>query len=132
VYGDLPGSPEKMQLYSRMNILGTYQGIRTYQVGENGVPESLTSEYQIDQSYGKTLTSALDLQVWVQNGDSEEAAYYPAGTTFIPRATDGETYLKVELEDGSLCKIYVEKTDGGYTISGVSEYDCFEMLPYAG
>jgi hypothetical protein len=132
VYGDLPGSPEKMQLYSRVNILGSYQGIRTYQVGENGVPQSLTSEYQIAPSDWNTLTSALDLQVWVQNGDTEEAAYYPAGTTFTARATDGETYLETELEDGSLCKIYLEKGEGGFTISGVSEYDCFEFLPYAG
>jgi hypothetical protein len=132
VYGDLPGSPEKMQLCSKVNILGSYQGIRTYQVGENGVPESLTSEYQIAPSDWNTLTSALDLQVWVQNGDSEEAAYYPAGTTFTLRATDGETYVKAELEDGTLCKIYLEEDDGEYTISGVSEYDCFEELPYAG
>jgi hypothetical protein len=132
VYGDLPGSPEKMRLYSKVNTLGSYQGVRTYQVGENGVPQSQTSEYQIAPSDWNTLTSSLDLQVWVQNGDSEEAVYYPAGTTFTARATDGETYLEAELEDGTLCKIYLEKDGYSYTISGVSEYDCFEFLPYAG
>jgi hypothetical protein len=39
-----------------------------------------------------------------------------------------------ELDDGRTCRIPVRKGDGEWEwkINGVSEYDCFEQIPYAG
>ena len=45
-----------------------------------------------------------------------------------------ENGLEAELDDGRTCRIPVRKGDGEWEwkINGVSEYDCFEQIPYAG
>jgi hypothetical protein len=135
VYGGNLTNPAQMYLRTRVNLLGTYETYRAYEVGENGLPVSMDATYQIvtqEEAWNKSLTSSLDLQVWLETEDGLEEAYYPAGTVFYPRSTDGETYLEAALEDGTLCQIQVEEKDGINYINGVSEYDCFELLPYAG
>ena len=58
----------------------------------------------------------------------------PVGTKFYVRATDEETCVDLELEDGRKCRIAVRQSgDGwGFLIDGVSEEECFEFVPYAG
>ena len=58
----------------------------------------------------------------------------PVGTKFYVRATDEETFVDMELEDGRKCRIAVRQSgDGwGFLMDGVSEEECFEFVPYAG
>lgn len=51
-------------------------------------------------------------------------------------ATDGETYVKFTIQEtGQTGVLNVERNETDYyklTIDGMSEYECFEDLPYAG
>ena len=72
----------------------------------------------------------------IQVDGSEEGTeeILPKGTKFRPRMTDGSSVIVMELEDGRYCDIRVEKRPDDYIfyVNGVSEYDLFENLPYAG
>ena len=58
----------------------------------------------------------------------------PKGTKFKPYMTDRTSVIVMELEDGRHCEVPIEKKSDDYIfyINGVSEYDLFENLPYAG
>ena len=60
----------------------------------------------------------------------------PAGSHIVLTATDGETYVKFTIQEtGQTGVLNVERNETDYyklTIDGMSEYECFEDLPYAG
>lgn len=78
-------------------------------------------------------TRALPVTLFGADG-SETETTMPVGTKFYVRATDEETFVDMELEDGRKCRIAVRQSgDGwGFLIDGVSEEECFEFVPYAG
>lgn len=122
---------------SRMDFLGSYYGYRDYHIGENGLPEAFSESYRIYR-YGGTenyLTTAVPLSAAAcedENDMDGEKITIPAGTKLYPRSTDGKSWMLAEREDGSLCRIFAEGEPYALTIDGVSEYDCFENLFYAG
>ena len=125
--------PDAFSLYTRLDILGSYYGAKRYHIGEDGLPASEDEAYLINGS--STLTSTKDLEVTIlgENG-SETKATVPAGTGYTIFRTDGATYADAHLTDGRDCRIQVQpgSRGWGWDIDGVSEEECFEMLPYAG
>lgn len=139
IYGHFTADSGQFALYSRIYTLGTYTGFKTYYVGDDGMPVSDESMYTLvneGMDWERGLVSKRELKVQMHVDGSEETVEekLPKGTVFKPRKTDGETVMEMELEDGRRCDILLEKgTDGVvYKINGISEYDCFEDLPYAG
>ena len=137
--GHFISDPERFALYSRVYALGTYTGYKTYSVGNDGLPISEDKMYTLineGMEWEIALTSTCDLKVQIsENGGAKyREETLPEGTSFMPRRTDGETMIEMELEDGRNCIILLEKSKdgGGYLINGMEEYDCFEDLPYAG
>ena len=52
---------------------------------------------------------------------------------YLPKKTDGTTYVDAELSDGTMCRIHIETAEGfPHTIDGVDEHEYFESIPYAG
>ena len=125
--------PDSFRLYTRLDVLGTYYGMKMYHVGEDGLPVSDDEAYVIDGS--SMLTSTKDLKVVVlgENG-SETEATIPAGTGYTIFRTDGTSYADAHLNDGRDCRIQIKEGSRGWgwDIDGVSEEECFERLPYAG
>lgn len=134
----LVADPEDFVLYTHMEALGTYIGLRHYRVGENGMPEVIDGVYTIinyDRGWGEyAITSKVELPVQMHGGDGTEKTQemVPPGTVFYLRRTDGETFVEMELEDKRRCDILIEK-DGYFSrVNGMSEDDCFDGLRYAG
>ena len=80
------------------------------------------------------LVSVRDLKVTVLKAGSQEQEIIPSGTSFQITATDGKSFVEAKMDDGRSCRIPVVKDADAWDwkINGVSEYECFEMLPYAG
>ncbi len=55
-----------------------------------------------------------------------------AGTRIYPINTDGTSVVGFELEDGTYGELTMERVDYTITINGISEYDLFDELMYAG
>lgn len=139
VYGHPIMDSGQFALYSRVDMLGTYNGFKMYCVDENGMPvttDEVTTLVSFGADWERILTSKRGLTVWMSENGSDEKTEVklPKGTKFKPRKTDGETMMEFELEDGRRCELQVKRNpeDYQYYIDGVSEYDCFEDLPYAG
>ena len=139
IYGHFVSDPRQFALYDRVDVLGTYMSFKNYSVGADGMPETDDEMYQIANAYFQweyALTSKKDLNVMIHVDGSEERSeeILPKGTKFRPRMTDGSSVIVMELEDGRYCDIRVEKRPDDYIfyVNGVSEYDLFENLPYAG
>lgn len=138
-YGHFISDSDQFSLYSRVYTLGTYMGYKTYSVGDDGMPVSEDTMYHLindgmEWEIGLTSTRDLKVQMQEKGGKALREETLPKGTVFYPRKTDGGTMMEMELEDGRICIVLLEKSrdSGGYMINGVSEYDCFENLPYAG
>lgn len=129
--------PEAFLLWDREDVLGTYQACRIYHVGEDGIPASDETVFRLDAFHREnpiTLVSTRDLEVSILEHAAEKTETVPSGALFTITGTDGMSFVEALLEDGSTCRIPVRKGDGDWEwkINGVSEYDCFEQLPYAG
>lgn len=129
--------PDSFLLWDRLDVLGTYSAYKEYHVGADGMPETDDTLFCLGSMSHEnpiTLVSTRDLDVTVLESGSEKQETIPSGASFVITATDGESFVEAKLGDGRTCRIPVTKDADGWEwkINGVSEYECFEMLPYAG
>lgn len=129
--------PDSFLLWDRLDVLGTYSAYKEYHVGADGMPETDDTLFRLGAMSHEnpiTLVSTRDLEVTVLESGSEKQETMPAGTSFVITATDGESFVEANLSNGRTCRIPVTKDADGWEwkIHGVSEYDCFEQLYYAG
>jgi len=129
-YKGVLSNPQEFELATRMEILGTWSGIRVYKAdGKTGIPTPLTEEYSLISSEYPTI-STIPLEVIMLPDETKEEL--PAGTEFYFIRTDGTSYVDARLADGRECRIYVEFEDYRQLINGVDQWECFENLMYAG
>lgn len=128
-------SNDMIRVDAAVYVLGTYGGKRSYTFAE-GKLQPVEERYAFNSSgdksgrHGPKLKEELTVQI-EENGTMVEKTL-PAGTVIYPVNSDGETVVGFELEDGTYGEITFERTDSGLSIDGVSEYDLFDDLPYAG
>jgi hypothetical protein len=123
-------NPHEIKMESWVFLLGTYGGVKNYHFDENGKFITEDSEY-ILQRNEFVLTTTTDLPVVIDDAES----VLLAGSHIILSATDGESYVKFTIQEtGQSGMLEVTKEEGNYyfTIHGMNESDCFEILPYAG
>ena len=125
--------PDSFMLYTRLDVLGTYYGMKRYHVDEAGLPASDDEAYVINESSMLQSTRDLEVTILEKNG-SETEATVPSGTGYTIFRTDGASYADAHLNDGRDCRIQIKEGSRGWgwDIGGVSEEECFEWLPYAG
>lgn len=129
-YDMVLNDPTEYMLSSIVHILGTWSAGRHYMTDpETGKILLLEGDYTIPEG-DRTLVSTVDLEICILPGNEPEIL--PAGTVFYPMQTDGEQYMICGLEDGRQCRIDVEREDYQWMVNGISEWDCFEELLYAG
>lgn len=130
----IPQDPMHFCLASRMNMLGTYSGMRYYTLdgGNYGRPE--TERFTAGTAH--VLTTIKDLPVHridpATMTASEEISYVPANENLTILGTDGETYADLQCQDDTLVRVYVNTTGYPRLIEGEDEQDFFEMIFYAG
>ena len=129
--------PDSFLLWDRLDVLGTYSAYREYHIGPDGMPQTEDELFRLGNANHEnpvTLVSVRDLKVSVLNAGLQEQETIPSGTSFQITATDGKSFVEAKMDDGRSCRIPVVKDADAWEwkINGVSEYECFEMLPYAG
>lgn len=144
VHGNFEGimmeNPERFRLYDNLDALSSYRGYRDCCVSNGGRLEVLDDVYTIElYTYGdepeQCLTAKIPVPAWMISEDGSVAGtpeQLPAGTRLYFRRTDNRTFVEMELEDGRRCQIRGEFTTWPKTINGISEYDCFDGIMYAG
>ena len=125
--------PDSFTLYTRLDVLGTYYGMKRYHVDEAGLPASDDEAYVINESSMLRSTRDLAVTILEKNGSETEATVL-SGTGYTIFRTDGASYADAHLNDGRDCRIQIKEGSRGWgwDIDGVSEEECFEWLPYAG
>lgn len=123
-------NPHEIKMESWVYLLGTYGGVKNYHFDENGNFVTEDTEYLL-QKNEYVLTTTVDLPVVLEGVENT----LPAGSQIVLNATDGETYVTFTIrETGQKGTLKVEKEEGNhyFSINGMNENDCFELLPYAG
>ena len=124
---------DMLEISTKLDILGTWMGTRMYKMFyEDGIPYNVEDYYTIHHQT-EPMISKIPLIVTIFPKEGQEGIeQLPAGTSFMVIGTDGSTYVDFKLEDGRNVRLDVQKGDIFYEIDGISEWDCFESLPYAG
>lgn len=128
-----PGSvsPWKIDMERWVYVLGTYGGRQTYQFTEEGKLITEDTEYQLEGN-DFVLTTKIDLAVTME----EQETTLPAGSHVVLTATDNDSYVKFVIrETGQSGSLKISRNAKEYyriVVDGRDEYDCFEILPYAG
>ncbi len=123
---------DRLGLIYSIQVLGSYSSYVEHSLTQDGKLEPLEERYEIayrGESWGLTLVKDLPVEV---NGQS---TVVPAGSKISVIATDNDGTAWFETADGSMSGIIrYERKEDDYQlyIDGVSEYEYFEMLPYAG
>ena len=128
-----PWDPERMTIRSRSSLLSTVTISRDYRVGLGGMPQPIDPFFRTDSSL--TLTAKRDVDAWKADSETGELFYdlvLPAGTKLSFLRTDGKTFWDLLSEGGDCYRVWVDRADGGQTVGGVSIYDCFDGLMFAG
>ena len=127
-------SMDGMVLRFSIDVLGTYTSKMSYSLTENGGLEPLENVFTFTPNREwQGLTTVRELPVTV-NG---QQTTLPAGTSLFINATDnaGTAWFITDDESGTISgEIHYERMEDDYQlyIDGISEYEYFEMLPYAG
>ena len=134
VYGNIENVPENpadgIEIASRINVLGTYGGTRTYSI-ENDTLTPVGDMYLFNHASDVKLTVKDSISCRLEGSN----ATLNAGDVITPTSYSEDGTFGFELEDGTAGNLIVDlNADGTYagTIGGVSENDLFEELPYAG
>ena len=126
---DVSGSAFAVSDY--VNALGTWMGSRSYELTD-GYAFEPEGGFKIDMDGPEPLKTIVKLPVELLKNGTYKSAVLDAGTEIYPVSTDAETYMNFRLGDGTEGRITFTITNYECMIDGMSEFDCFEDLPYAG
>ncbi len=120
-------STDEILMNVRVDALGTYTAKVHYSLKENGQLVVLDDIFKIDTE--NTLTLIKDLPVLIEGTETTLSA----GTEMIVTGTNNvdEVYFKV-VNSGQVGTIRYTKDEWTHLIDGVSEYEYFDTIPYAG
>ena len=120
----------QLLLISATDMLGSYWGTRPYAYTDTGALAPAAGTLWTYVSNANWLTVKKALPVTLTDGT---AASLPAGTSLRLTASDGVSMTQFETKDGQTGSITVtpNTASGGWLISGASENDYFDSLPYA-
>ena len=142
IYGDISdmANPNSFQYETRKDLLGTYSVYIRCSLDANGNLNYLEDMYTVSSLCSNStykLKSKIDLELEGVDLDTNQTngkIVIPAGSEFKFIRTDGERILDTYVEGYGYVRITAEKSNDGwnYTVNGMSEYDCFDNLFYAG
>ena len=127
-------SPNGFILSTRLDSLSTYDGVKTYAVGENGVPVATSDFYRIMS--GITLTVKKDFEAKDVDYSTYELGNpitVSAGEKLTFIRTNGTDTVIFEKEDGTYVGVkYEVDEDFNRLINGESADNLFDGMIYAG
>ncbi len=128
--------PEKMELSKEFYTIATYNGVRTYRVGEDGMPES-DERYVIRMFIPDAqITSVQEMKCDIVDEEGNvlsKQETIPSGETFSLLYTDGDSWIDAKMTDGRIARLILsEEEDLQYKVNGIPAEDLFEALPLVG
>lgn len=132
---DVLTNPESFQMAVRTQMASTVTGYREYFAGENGIAETKEPFYHFSEEARLTFTVLRDFSAELYEEISNTAkgtVQIVAGETLTYYATDGERFIYLLLEDGTLCRKEVELREHQMMLDGYYAQDVFEGVVYAG
>ena len=133
-----PSGDTAVLLGGWIDVFGTHWGTRSYEISLGTFVPSGDGLWHIDEANDpelreyRILTAARDLPA-VLDGVGEGTV--PAGTDLFITASDLQRYAWFVSADGKLSGVIeyaFDREAWERTVGGVSEWECFESLPYAG
>ena len=142
MYGEIvPLVKDTGNLFLKENgdALGTWTGYAKLRLQEDGTlkPDDVYMFDNRDDSFfgntKRTLTTKIEVRAFFVE-DPKKEIKIPAGTVVVPYETDFASFVDVILPDGSLAQIRYVRDPGSYNylIDGVSQFDVFDGIMYAG
>ncbi len=121
---------ESFGLDTRLFVLGTFDGMKTYRVNPvDGVPYSEDEAYE-NRNEAMVLTTKKEMDAILT--ESGEKLTIPSGAQLLLIRTDEESYVDFRMEDGRECRMELDASEYPLKINGIPEEECFVDLPYAG
>ena len=126
-------SPSCFALSKQMNLMSTYNTVRFYEMGEDGMPSPLTDYYEIHAE--RTLTSLTAMEVELvdpatgeRTGETMELT---EGSSCTLWRTNGEDYVDLLLEDGTAFRVDVD-AEWPQSVNGIPLEEAFGGTMFAG
>ena len=106
-------NPEKFYLSYTIYMLDVFWGAKTAKIGGDGVASMLDDYYAVSEKVSPEFTAKTDITVKEvdEAGSVGEEKTIPAETKFKIFRCDYESFVDCVLEDGSLIRIEMEKSD---------------------
>ena len=124
-------SVDKICMDVRLDVLGSYSGEMLYQMDENGQLSLIEDVYKIESYFKMTVMKELPVTI-----DGNSTTLAPGTTIMITGTNNKDTayFKQVGTQENIEGAISYTLDEDGWThyIDGVSEYDYFDMVPYAG
>lgn len=122
---------------TKIDRLGSFMATRTYTLSDDGMtPIEARYDYNngVDAENRRHVEVKQPVNVKLMQGDKLVDSELAVGTILYPANTDDESVVGFYLEDGTYGELYFEEADNGFEmlIDGVSEYEIFNNLTYAG
>lgn len=123
--------PDSFVLGTRIQYLGTLTGIKTYSLGEDGMPASGDAYYQLSGAQPLTLKSQLVTATIDAAGSGTFAAEtLSPGTRLSFLRSDGAGAVDMHTDDGVYCRLYVSGKPGSQRVNGMPVEDVFSGIVY--
>ena len=126
--------PMDMTLESRLFVIGTLGGIRSYRLGDNAELIPNSQWYEVGGSL--TLNMDAELSVVDEEGNFVEPIPLKKGTELMMYRTDGKDYVDFLYFEGTSTEIIraeiTDREDWPHKINGYPEDELFEDVIYAG
>ncbi len=125
---------EAIVMAKRSQAFGTFEYYNFYSVDKDGELVPRDEAFLIEHVTSGDITSSKTVPATkVEDGqDTGEDYDIPSGTTITIVSTDGETYIDVELPDGSIARLHFTSFDYPGEVEGTSVEELFSGLVYAG
>jgi len=128
-----PSDPYYFLLGTRVDLLGTYIGRNWFSINEDGCLESYSDCMSVTMPQKLVIKTEIEVYPVDEYGmNSADSELVLKGTEMEIVGTDGENYVDVDIE-GATYRIFVE-IDDNYEqyVNGISIYDVFETVYFAG
>lgn len=121
-------NPDSFVMGTLCKLLYPQVGIKTYRIGNDGMPESSDSFYLL--SSPQILTSKNELSTVSINPDTgsgtQAAVKIPAKTQFYFWRTDGTSYIDMKTSTGTACRLFITVKNKLQYVNGVSAEELFD------
>ena len=135
-YSSCPTDTSKLVLGTRLNLLSTYTGLKTYSLEDDGTITTQDEYFAADVHNPITSLKPIKCEILDDSFNVTGEETLPEGTNFTIFQTDGSTGVDCTINDGRKVRLTFDEPQtpdsSGIKIGGVDQFDLFKELYYAG